>query len=378
MKVSQFSCIVFFIIITCYLSCYHIIGHNEPDQLVKSLVNQISRQKHFSVAVVGIKDRQLELKTTTALVNHKPANLTVVSRTLLDAALKELKFQYSDLFDKKKRQRLGKFLGADALVVGDIEAQTGNKINSLFLVDVESAEIIAAASGKIELKAMPGILHRVLQVAQSERFATIAIVGANAESTRNSKTPNFLQIVEEDVAVGLAMEKAKIGAKIKILSRFKLDKLLQELKFQLQDLVDPNQRKKLGQFSGAEAILVISPTNDEEILNVQLLQLESAQVLFAENCKYLKGDYDIIFNKVVDLSLKKVVIRIVILFAVSITLIFISTILMEEVGRTTKKIMNGIISTLEILSFTILTLSMLISIYLISAKLYLWYLAFVD
>ena len=47
--------------------------------------------------------------------------VTVLERRQIDKILKELSFQYSDLSDIEKAKKVGKMLGADFIIIGEIE-----------------------------------------------------------------------------------------------------------------------------------------------------------------------------------------------------------------------------------------------------------------
>jgi len=90
---------------------------------------------------VGTKRIAEEL--TTGLVNR---GVSVVERRLLNKVLSELGMQQSGLFDAEKAQKVGKQLGAYAIVMGTIAPRGNIAEAQLRVVRVETGEILAAAS----------------------------------------------------------------------------------------------------------------------------------------------------------------------------------------------------------------------------------------
>jgi hypothetical protein len=125
------------------------VSADEKDhgRLIEMLFQQAGQQEIFKLAVVGFNDKELELQLTTQIVNHprRTSNIGVLSRTILNAALEELKFQYTDLFDEAKRQRMGKFLGANAILTGDALATLKDGLRELYLLRIENAELLTPA-----------------------------------------------------------------------------------------------------------------------------------------------------------------------------------------------------------------------------------------
>ena len=72
-------------------------------------------------------------------------SLTVVSRDNLDDVLAELKLDRSALAEPSNAQKIGKLLGADLIVAGSILAVSGQLRLDAHVIDVASAEVVAAA-----------------------------------------------------------------------------------------------------------------------------------------------------------------------------------------------------------------------------------------
>jgi hypothetical protein len=260
-----------------------IVGTSKPmtlEELVRTLVQQVPPERKITVAVVGFESTSLNFQLTTALVNHKPAHVEVVSRQLIDTVLKELNFQYNDLFDEKTRKQLGNMLGVNAIVVGNQSASSIKSLGELFLIDVETAELIAAASRDSVVVAAIGPMDDLLKNVSGD---TLAVIGALPSDNRSSGDSTAISLCEQTIAACIAYQKNQMKLPIKILSRFKLDQVLRELNFQNSDWVDPATTKRLGKFTGASAILVVTPAGVGDLTNLQVLDVETALVKAAQN-----------------------------------------------------------------------------------------------
>lgn len=72
--------------------------------------------------------------------------LRLLERSQLDNAMKEIKLSYSDLFDGQQALRLGKFLNARCLVVGEINRNNGALTATARVMNTETGELVTAAS----------------------------------------------------------------------------------------------------------------------------------------------------------------------------------------------------------------------------------------
>lgn len=88
-------------------------------------------------------------RLTTALAQRK--NITLIERGLLKKVLGELNLQASGAMDDETVKRIGRMLGADAVVTGTLNDVKGGKseVNAR-VVETETAKILAAASAQVE------------------------------------------------------------------------------------------------------------------------------------------------------------------------------------------------------------------------------------
>lgn len=90
--------------------------------------------------------RRLSEELTTGLVNR---GVSVVERRLLNDVIQELGMQQGMLFDPTKAQKIGKQIGAYAMIIGTISPKANFVQAQLRLVRVETGEILAAAAQNI-------------------------------------------------------------------------------------------------------------------------------------------------------------------------------------------------------------------------------------
>jgi len=69
----------------------------------------------------------------------------MVERDQIDKILKEQNFQYSGLVDDRTAAQIGKFLGAQVIIIGDISGSGSTRRLVFRGLDVETAKIVAIA-----------------------------------------------------------------------------------------------------------------------------------------------------------------------------------------------------------------------------------------
>ncbi|MBN1969928.1 MAG: hypothetical protein JW870_11220 [Candidatus Delongbacteria bacterium] len=71
------------------------------------------------------------------------ADLKILERNLVDQALKELKFESTDLFDQNTIKEIGRFLGVGYIISGQVHYAEGKKILVIRCLDPETLVSIA-------------------------------------------------------------------------------------------------------------------------------------------------------------------------------------------------------------------------------------------
>jgi TolB-like protein len=127
------------------------------DELVSQITAEIGNQQKQKVAVLDFNDlngRDLRLgkfiaeEILTRLV--KEDKVSVVERMYLKKVLQESEFRHSGVVDVKSAQKIGRFLGADAVCLGTITPlQKTVRVNAR-LIDSETGKIFAVATASID------------------------------------------------------------------------------------------------------------------------------------------------------------------------------------------------------------------------------------
>lgn len=126
------------------------------DDLTRQLTKGLSSRYSMTVGVVDFRGLNGE---TTALGGYMAEEMItrlfiregvrVIERVQLERALEELKFNQTDLFDPALAKKLGKFVGADAILAGTITGlDTTVRVNAR-LFSTERAEILAVGTSSI-------------------------------------------------------------------------------------------------------------------------------------------------------------------------------------------------------------------------------------
>lgn len=124
------------------------------DELSRELIDHLPPSNHISIAVADFWDLQggisglgryvaEEISTRIFKIQGK---FRVIESGLLDQILDELCINQTDLFDKETTKRLGRFIGADAMLVGTISDLDMNIRVNARIISTERRETLSAAS----------------------------------------------------------------------------------------------------------------------------------------------------------------------------------------------------------------------------------------
>ncbi|MBL7994065.1 hypothetical protein JNM05_01725 [bacterium] len=101
-------------------------------------------------------------KMITQLVNMR--RFRVIERGAIDQVIKEQNFGMSDMADEQAAVKVGKIAGADAIVLGSVNVETGFAKVSARLIDTETSETIVARDEKSDLTStamVEGLVEKV-------------------------------------------------------------------------------------------------------------------------------------------------------------------------------------------------------------------------
>jgi len=155
-----------------------ITGCYSVSKAVTKNLKEVPFNERLTVGVVGFKNKtgdpeydDLVGNITGTLINElqNSGHFRVIERERMKAILKELKFGLGGFVDKEKTKELGRMLGVDALVIGNLSSvkYSRNKQTLLIawtegqkvvvdvdarLVNVETGEILASSKASTSIK----------------------------------------------------------------------------------------------------------------------------------------------------------------------------------------------------------------------------------
>lgn len=109
----------------------------------------------------------IQERLTTILAQNK--NITLIERKLIEKVFSELKLQLSGAVDEGTGKKLGKLLGADAILTGTINEIRDNKVEvNARIIQAETGKILSAANAIIEKNwsDMEGVDQKILSYAK--------------------------------------------------------------------------------------------------------------------------------------------------------------------------------------------------------------------
>jgi TolB-like protein len=145
--------IKFLLVITsiAIISCESILDFSTED-ISNEFIKSIPAGSKIAVVDVNTNDTTKKVFTEnliTDLIRNSDSKFSVIERNLVQDALKEMKMQSTDLFDRKEIVELGKFLGANFIITGTL--YRGSHLNFDFkyilnmrCINIKTLEIISA------------------------------------------------------------------------------------------------------------------------------------------------------------------------------------------------------------------------------------------
>ncbi len=134
----------------------------------------------------------------------------VIDRNTIDLVIEEQEFQLSDLVDAERTVKIGKLLGAQFIVTGNLTKIENLNTMSLRIIDVETGVIVSQVSGEIdgglnELFSLTEMLgNKIVGVKPiSERIGSIYVAANMKESdvfldgNRKGKTPLLIENIQK-------------------------------------------------------------------------------------------------------------------------------------------------------------------------------------
>ena len=153
----------------------------------------------------------------------------------------------------------------------------------LFLVGIMllSPQSILAQDMSLD-EGLNTIADQISESVISEKIRTVAVMDFNDLQGNVTLLGRF---IEEELVTRLFQ-----ANQFKVIERSLLEKALEELKFNLSDLVDPSVAKQLGKMVGADAIVTgtITDLGQSIKINARIIAVESGEVIGASGAKVVK------------------------------------------------------------------------------------------
>ncbi|MBI4656848.1 MAG: VWA domain-containing protein [Elusimicrobia bacterium] len=159
MKSHKIVCVFLFFLFTIHYSLFTAVyAADSLDKLSSKLQDGIKNQPAMKIAVMEFPYTDarksegsviIQERLTTNFAQNK--KITLIERSLLKKVLGELNLQSSGAIDGETAKKLGKILGADAIVTGTLNDIKDNQVEiNARIVQTESAKILSAAGAAVE------------------------------------------------------------------------------------------------------------------------------------------------------------------------------------------------------------------------------------
>jgi hypothetical protein len=223
----------------------------------------------------------LEDQLANALVNRKTPNIHIVAHRHVQAILRQLSFQQSDLFDAKKRAQFGSAVPADLLLYGCARNIAEQTYVSLALLHVESAEIVASYSNYQPEELVEALEIVVKNARTLSRESSIAVIGVS-ERGKPGKWPSKDRIIEYETQLMLDVTRRSQKMNFAVATTFHIEKILASLGFTGSGFYDPEKLPEVGKFTAASHLLLILPSSHGRVIqlvNGETGDIEASQVV---------------------------------------------------------------------------------------------------
>jgi Tfp pilus assembly protein PilF len=251
------------------------------EQSAEKMAAELPPETLLAVIAVSSEDRSLSNyimdELTGALVDR---HINIVDRRNLDKVRQELNFQMSGDVNTETVQAIGKFLGANSVVTGQLVKVDGGYRYQLAAVNVETARLESTVRLSVRLdtrrtdvlslnEAIERSAEKIAGELSGETLLAIAAV-----SSRDQNLSNYIM----DELTG-----ALVDRHINIVDRRNLDKVRQELNFQMSGDVSGETAQAIGQFLGANRVITgqFIPFGDSFRCRFSAINVETARVVSA-------------------------------------------------------------------------------------------------
>jgi len=201
----------------------------------------------------------------------------VVDRAQLERIRAEQKLQISGEIDSRTMVSLGKFSGANYILTGRIDYDSGKKTLWIRILDVQTSDIIGTAQVSF------GDSQPLSNLISIEDAVQVALDQATSRFTPNSK----LAIVNVDAPSSIKdfitgeSEYSLVNKAFKVVDRSQLDRIRHEQGFQVSGEVDDKTAVDIGKLAGADYLINIRADGMGGLTRLRWRVLDTGTALLA-------------------------------------------------------------------------------------------------
>jgi len=252
------------------------------------MVQQLPPQKQYDIAVLDFlkmddEDNEVgNIEDTVAetLVNLERQKIQVVAQRYVEAILKRMSFELTDLFRGERRTELGKFLSANSLMIGATKRIANNYYLSLALIDVEDASLIASYSN-YQCEDLLGGVEKALSTSPTiSDGSSVIVIDVTNDRKGNARLAD--RMLEYEVQFIADRARRSSGIDFTIPTSFYYDEILDQHKLTRTDFYRFDQIPELGRFISASHALLLIPSASRitiQLVNMTSLKLEGSATL---------------------------------------------------------------------------------------------------
>ena len=208
--------------------------------------------------------------------------LTIIDRTQVKQAVQNFQLTPGEAIGSGKIVELGNWLGVDVIIQGSfletyqIDAQ---------LIDVKERKLFGEPSvkgGRSDITDMVGQLAKQL----FKRKMTKKVAVLDFENRASNQYKSFVQGISDMLMTSLAQSE-----QVTVIERAQIDKAMQNFAFELSDVINAERTVKLGEWLGADAIVLGSFTKFGKTFRIdaRLIDARTGELLAGQNVKGEEG-----------------------------------------------------------------------------------------
>jgi formylglycine-generating enzyme len=259
----------------------------ELAESIAASLNQVPEGKYTTIAFSRIQG-PMESEKVNEIIDFagneivQGGRFRLIDRSKLQLILQEQKFNISGMVSQDTYKELGLLLGVDLFVYGRYYVD----IIVLKAIDVESSAIVWADVFQLTPLAPPSSLindlSKQLVTSLHESMPRLKDSRIGKVSFWNIRTDFDNQKVIDLLSVALTQD-----GSFQVVDRENLQLILEEQKLNMEDFIDEQQAKRMGELYGVDAFIYgsISSRQDRHIASLKLLNIYSGVIEWAKTIR---------------------------------------------------------------------------------------------